>query len=419
MAYYMPPLELVSDGSAPLGGGQTAEPCTVLTLERNMGASSIDLRIGFQTSEPDLDDADLQNALLRIESVRAFHIVRVPSSTPGLPPGPYFLHHGHLHHAYRLYPDTAGASIVATVLQTIIARNFRSLDMSAYDEEYPSALNIAVPSRLYFAKTREKPYAGLRLAIEDIIDLKGLQTGASPHVKFDTIGGFARTAGEFKVLEEALYGSPGIADTGVMKFEDTWRRKHRPDGVNESLEEYFEHIFEWAANPDRWTGLFKDSLAEHEARFGKPPVVNPQLHFKVEYLPTITPAQQAEAHAMPPADETGYSSTVLILPWTTGAPEYRNRYRDGPQQFTGIGFFFYNVGPYAEAPELIVPVGATPYVSKFTGRVESLPAALGLVGAKGSDVALARLVSAFLEQDDVGEAGVIGAVEETVQVPLV
>lgn len=58
---------------------------------------------------------------------------------------------------------------------------------------------------------------------------------------------------------------------------------------------------------------------------------------------------------MPPADETGYSSTVLILPWTTGAPEYRNRYRDGPQQFTGIGFFFYNVGPYAEAPELIVP----------------------------------------------------------------
>lgn len=58
-------------------------------------------------------------------------------------------------------------------------------------------------------------------------------------------------------------------------------------------------------------------------------------------------------------------------------------------------------------------------MSKFTGRVESLPAALGLVGAKGSDVALARLVSAFLEQDDVGEAGVIGAVEETVQVPLV
>lgn len=32
-----------------------------------------------------------------------------------LPQGPYFLHHGQLHQAYRLYPDTAGAFIVSTV----------------------------------------------------------------------------------------------------------------------------------------------------------------------------------------------------------------------------------------------------------------------------------------------------------------
>ncbi|KAK0713481.1 hypothetical protein B0T26DRAFT_677812 [Lasiosphaeria miniovina] len=124
-------------------------------------------------------------------------------------------------------------------LQTIIARNFRPLDVSAYSEEYPSALSIAVPSRLYFAKTREKPYAGLRLAIKDIIDLKGLKMGASSRAytalypsrascaetvqrhrsvhKFDTIGGLAQTAGEFKVLAEALYGSPGTSDTGAME----------------------------------------------------------------------------------------------------------------------------------------------------------------------------------------------------------
>jgi hypothetical protein len=56
---------------------------------------------------------------------------------------------------------------------------------------------------------------------------------------------------------------------------------------------------------------------------------------------------------MSPSDSDGQSSTVLVLPWTTGEPEYRDRYREGPQQFTGTGFFFYNVGPYAEAPELI------------------------------------------------------------------
>lgn len=32
-----------------------------------------------------------------------------------LPQGPYFLRHGQLHQAYRLYPDTAGAFIVSTV----------------------------------------------------------------------------------------------------------------------------------------------------------------------------------------------------------------------------------------------------------------------------------------------------------------
>jgi len=58
---------------------------------------------------------------------------------------------------------------------------------------------------------------------------------------------------------------------------------------------------------------------------------------------------------MPPAEEDGYSSTILLLPWTSGVPDYRDTYKDGPQQFTGTGFFFYNVGPYAEAPELIVP----------------------------------------------------------------
>jgi len=30
------------------------------------------------------------------------------------------------------------------------------------------------------------------------------------HRKFDTVGGFARTAKEFKVLANALYGKPGL-----------------------------------------------------------------------------------------------------------------------------------------------------------------------------------------------------------------
>ncbi|KAK3941866.1 putative amidotransferase subunit A [Diplogelasinospora grovesii] len=573
-----------------IGAGQIAEPCTVVTVQDSAPTSdNIQHTLhGFglvydvwstefltslvvQTTWPELNttwNSELQHALSRIAHVQAIHVVQITSSSSRLPQGPYFLQNGRLHHAYRLYPDTAGAFVVATVPADDNS-TFRSLDALAYGEEYPATLTVAVSSRLYFTKTDEKPYAGLRLAVKDIIDLKGLKTGASslaytalhpPRAasaesvqrlvdlgfvivgkvkttqfadsewptgdwvdyhgpfnprgdgylttsgssagsaasvatynwldfslgtdtlgsirapaaaqgifgmrsslgaasfsgiisyspKFDTIGGFARTAKEFKKPTRLLYPtdywpakdgpSQEVFEAFILRLEkhlglkrteisleEIWQQ-HRPEGVTESLSEYLEHIFEWAANPDQWTGLFRDFLPEYEARFGKPPVLNPQVRFKVEYLPTVTPEQQAEAvrrlkvyqdwfyqYIMPPSDNEGQSSTVLVLPWTTGEPDYRDKYRDGPQKFTGTGFFFYNVGPYAEAPELIIPVGTTPYVSKFTGRTERLPAALGLMGAKGSDVALAQLVSDLVEEDEtLGKA----RVAETEQKPL-
>lgn len=85
------------------------------------------------------------------------------------------------------------------------------------------------------------------------------------------------------------------------------------------------------------------------------------------YTPTVTAEKKAEGerllkiyhdwfyeHVMPPARD-GYSSSIIVLPWTNGEPDYRDKYKSGPQEFTGQGFFFYNVGPYAQCPELIVP----------------------------------------------------------------
>ena len=85
------------------------------------------------------------------------------------------------------------------------------------------------------------------------------------------------------------------------------------------------------------------------------------------YLPTITDEQEKEGlkrwkifkswyetNILPPAID-GFSDTLLLLPWSTGKPDYRDTYRDGPQRFTGIGFFFYNLSPYSEGPEAILP----------------------------------------------------------------
>lgn len=40
-----------------------------------------------------------------------------------------------------------------------------------------ASVSIAVPSRLYFTPTLDKPLAGARLAVKDIFDVKGLKTG--------------------------------------------------------------------------------------------------------------------------------------------------------------------------------------------------------------------------------------------------
>jgi hypothetical protein len=61
-----------------------------------------------------------------------------------------------------------------------------------------------------------------------------------------------------------------------------------------------------------------------------------------------------EKNVIPPAED-GCSDTLFVLPWSNGEPEYRDSYRESAQNFTGIGFFFYNISPYARSPELILP----------------------------------------------------------------
>ena len=57
--------------------------------------------------------------------------------------------------------------------------SYKALDSAAYGETYPSALTVAVPSRLYHIPAEDKPFAGMRIGIKDIIDICGLRTGAA------------------------------------------------------------------------------------------------------------------------------------------------------------------------------------------------------------------------------------------------
>lgn len=116
----------------------------------------------------------------------------------------------------------------------------------------------------------------------------------SPHL--DTIGAFARDASSYATIARALYNFTGavkcskkpskllyptdywpiddeetqrVYDAYIAKLErylgveksevnlaKTWQETN-PVKTNKTLEDYFEHVFEWVANPDQWTGFFK------------------------------------------------------------------------------------------------------------------------------------------------------------------
>jgi hypothetical protein len=64
-----------------------------------------------------------------------------------------------------------------------------------------------------------------------------------------------------------------------FSIEDVWA-KTKPVPENTTLEKYFEHVFEWAANPPQWRDFLGPFITEYRQTHGRDPVLNPQLQFK-------------------------------------------------------------------------------------------------------------------------------------------
>ncbi|KAI5359507.1 putative amidase [Septoria linicola] len=88
-----------------------------------------------------------------------------------LPNGPYFLSSsGDIFQAWRLYSDFSGAFTESALANPDGTFSVLPAGVSG------QSLAIAVPSRIYYTKTVDKPLAGVRLGIKDIYDVAGLRT---------------------------------------------------------------------------------------------------------------------------------------------------------------------------------------------------------------------------------------------------
>ncbi|KAL0261683.1 hypothetical protein SLS55_003113 [Diplodia seriata] len=88
-----------------------------------------------------------------------------------IPDGPYFVSSaGDLYQPWRLYSDIMGAFSESTISNA--DSSFSVLPANVQGQ----SLAVAVPSRLSYTKTAEKPLAGVRLGIKDIYDVAGMKT---------------------------------------------------------------------------------------------------------------------------------------------------------------------------------------------------------------------------------------------------
>ena len=95
-------------------------------------------------------------------------------SSSDIPQGPYILSSsGDLYQPYRLYADTEGAFTQPLTPSLTNAGEYAALPATVPGIDSPG---VAVPSRLYYTKTPDKPLAGVRTGIKDIYDIAGVQT---------------------------------------------------------------------------------------------------------------------------------------------------------------------------------------------------------------------------------------------------
>ncbi|GBE81057.1 predicted protein [Sparassis crispa] len=146
-----------------------------------------------------------------------------------LPSGPYFLEPltGNIYEAYRLYNDEQQSFLYGTVPD-------KNGSFQVLPAKIPGAATetIAVPSRLYFSPTAEKPFAGFRLAVKDIYDVQGLRTGCGNRAYFNLYPPKNRTAPALQRLLDAGIVLVGKAKTSQFAngevATDDWVDLHAP-----------------------------------------------------------------------------------------------------------------------------------------------------------------------------------------------
>ena len=109
-----------------------------------------------------------------------------------------------------------------------------------------------------------------------------------------------------------------------ISLDHNWRENNAA-GTDKSLVEYFNNTLPWAYTPTQHQTYtsFRDDYVDE---FGHEPYFNPEAHFKMEWLPTVSPDMHKQATTqlgvfrewfednIIPASKKGESEALLLIP---------------------------------------------------------------------------------------------------------
>lgn len=205
-----------------------------------------------------------------------------------------------------------------------------------------------------------------------------------------------RMAEDFIAMLENFLGVKRIE----LSLADLWENKPPPEAKKKSLAEF---IHTSGYNPFYYDGYheFDAFRADHQRLFNKKVYVSPHMQYKWDLGLEVSLEDRNKSiteleifqrwfkeNVLAPDNET-ISTAIMIIPVGPGQPVYRDVVVPFVKRY---GIDPLNLASLLRIPQLVVPIGQSPYESRVTGCTEHLPIACSIAGASGSDLMLINLI---------------------------
>ncbi|KAI0154665.1 amidase signature domain-containing protein [Xylariaceae sp. FL1272] len=187
-------------------------------------------------------------------------------------------------------------------------------------------------------------------------------------------------------------------------IEDLWTATH-PEGYASNLNKATGTIYRQIVYGTMWRDVVAPFVREFTFANGREPFIETVTKARLESGAKLRPEDLdlsiASFHAFSTwLNETLFSAAeqedipLLVFPQTVGSPHYRDDVVvHGHGGKARPGFSVYSISSCSGCPDVTIPVGEVPFVSRLTGTQEFLPVTVSLMAPRGMDSCLLDLLS--------------------------